>query len=82
MLDEAAAHEKHAAKKEQTPPQSTETRITDPDRRESGEPNESIDPHPITENTFIYYVCECVSVLYINVIISFFSEPIEFINLV
>ncbi len=55
MLDEAAAHEKHAAKKEQTPPQSAETRITDPDRRESGAPIESIDPHPITENTRCFY---------------------------
>ncbi len=54
MLDEAAAHEKHAAKKEQAPLQSAETRITDPDRRESGAPIESIDPHPITENVFIY----------------------------
>ncbi len=79
MLDEAAAHEKHAAKKEQTPLQSTETRITDPDRRESGATIESIDPHPITENTFIYYVCECVSVLYINVIISFFLSQLNWL---
>lgn len=46
MLDEAAAHEKHAAKKEQALLQSPETPIADPNRRESGAPNESIDPHP------------------------------------
>lgn len=52
MLDEAAAHEKHAAKKEQALLQRAETRITGPDRRESGAPIESIDPHPLTENVY------------------------------
>lgn len=40
MLDEAAAHWKHAAKKEQALLQRAETRITDPDRRDSGAPIE------------------------------------------
>lgn len=40
MLDEAAAYWKHAAKKEQALLQRAETRITDPDRRDSGAPIE------------------------------------------
>lgn len=55
MQGEAAAHWKHAAKKEQAQQQRAETRITDPDRRDSGAPIKC-PPRRKSEKSKLFYI--------------------------